>query len=102
MERCAVIYLGKPVNERGQRVQDEHFLLLMNTHFAEIPLALPAPPLGAGWIALIDTSCQISGDANRFFSGSASYSLQARSLALLVNRASDRVRGADRRRKPAA
>jgi isoamylase len=90
------------VNERGQRVQDENFLLLMNAHFEEIPFALPAPPLGAGWIALIDTSCQISGDANRFFSGSASYPLQARSLALLVERASDRVRGADRRRNPAA
>jgi len=90
------------VNERGQRVNDENFLLLMNAHFEEIPFALPAPPLGAGWIALIDTSCQISGDANRFFVGSASYPLQARSLALLVERASDRVRGTDRRRTPAA
>jgi isoamylase len=90
------------VNERGQRVQDENFLLLMNAHFEEIPFALPAPPLGAGWIVLIDTSCQISGDVNRFFSGSASYPLQARSLALLVERASDRVRGADRRRNPSA
>ena len=90
------------VNERGQRVQDENFLLLMNAHFEEIPFALPAPPLGAGWIALIDTSCQISGDANRFFFGSASYPLQARSLTLLVERASDRVRGTDRRRNPAA
>ncbi len=90
------------VNERGQLVRDENFLLLMNAHFEEIPFTLPAPPLGAGWIALIDTSCQISGDANRFFSGSASYPLRARSLALLVERASDRVRGADRRRTPAA
>jgi isoamylase len=89
------------VNERGKRVQDENFLLLMNAHFEEIPFTLPAPPLGAGWIALIDTSCQISGDGNRFFSGSASYPLQARSLTLLVERASDRVRGADRRRNPA-
>src|SRR6267154_2632642 len=89
------------VNERGQLVRDENFLLLMNAHFEEIPFTLPAPPLGAGWIALIDTSCQISGDANRFFSGSASYPLRARSLALLVERASDRVRGADRRRNPA-
>jgi glycogen operon protein len=90
------------VNERGQLVRDENFLLLMNAHFEEIPFALPAPPMGAGWIALIDTSCQISGDANRFFFGRASYPLQARSLALLVERASDRVRGPDRRRNPAA
>ena len=90
------------VNERGQRVHDENFLLLMNAHFETIPFALPPPPLGAGWIALIDTSCQISGDGNRFFFGSDSYPLQARSLALLVERASDRVRGADRRRNPTA
>ena len=90
------------VTERGQRVKDENFLLLMNAHFEEIHFTLPAPPLGAGWIALIDTSCQISGDANRFFVGRSSYPLQARSLALLVERASDRVRGPDRRRKPAA
>jgi len=90
------------VTERGQRVKDENFLLLMNAHFEEIHFTLPAPPLGAGWIALIDTSCQISGDANRFFVGRSSYPLQARSLALLVERASDRVRGPDRRRNPAA
>ena len=90
------------VTERGQRVKDENFLLLMNAHFEEIHFTLPAPPLGAGWIALIDTSCQISGDANRFFVGRSSYPLQARSLALLVERASDRVRGPDRRRNPSA
>ena len=90
------------VTERGQRVKDENFLLLMNAHFGEIHFRLPAPPLGAGWIALIDTSCQISGDANRFFVGRSSYPLQARSLALLVERASDRVRGPDRRRNPSA
>jgi isoamylase len=90
------------VTERGQRVKDENFLLLMNAHFEEIHFTLPVPPLGAGWIALIDTSCQISGDANRFFVGRSSYPLQARSLALLVERASDRVRGPDRRRNPAA
>jgi isoamylase len=90
------------VNERGLRVRDENFLLLMNAHFEQIPFALPAPPLGAGWIALIDTSSQISGEANRFYSGSSSYPLQARSLALLVERSSGRVRGVDRRRNPAA
>jgi isoamylase len=90
------------VDERGQGVQDENFLLLLNAHFEEIPFRLPAPPLGAGWIALIDSSCQLSGDTNRFFVGNASYPLKARSLALLVERASDRMRGPDRRRNPAA
>ena len=86
------------VNERGQRVHDENFLLLMNAHFEEILFTLPVPSGGAGWIVLIDTSCHTSGDANRFYFGSTSYPLQARSLALLVERASNRVRGTDRRR----
>jgi isoamylase len=90
------------VNERGQRVHDENFLLLMNAHFEEIPFVLPAPSGGAGWIVLIDTSCQTSGDGNSFYFGSTTYPLQARSLALLVERASNRVRGTDRRRSSAA
>jgi isoamylase len=90
------------VNERGQRVHDENFLLLMNAHFEEISFALPAPSGGAGWIVVIDTSCQTSGDGSRFYFGSTAYPLQARSLVVLVERASNRVRGTDRRRNPAA
>lgn len=84
-------------NERGQRVNDDNFILLINAHFEEIPFVLPVPPVGAGWVALIDTSCQLSGNASRFYLGSDSYPLQARSLVLLVERARNQVRGADRR-----
>jgi isoamylase len=86
------------LNERGQRIADENFLLLMNAHFEAIPFTLPVPRRGSGWLALLDSSCQVSGDSNRFYFGSASYPLQARSLALLVERAQDQVRGPDRRR----
>jgi len=90
------------VNERGQRVSDENFILLINAHFEPIPFVLPVPPTGAGWVALIDTSCQLSGEVSRFHFGNDSYPLQARSLALLVERATNRVRGEDRRRHSAA
>ena len=86
------------VNERGQRVSDDNFILLINSHFEQIPFVLPVPPIGAGWVALIDTSCQLSGDISRFYFGNDSYRLQARSLALLIERATNRVRGEDRRR----
>ena len=88
------------VDERGQRIRDENFLVLMNAHYEEIPFRLPVPPASAGWIALIDTSCQISRQENLFYSGGATYHLQARSLALLAERARNRVRGSDRRRTP--
>jgi glycogen operon protein len=86
------------LNERGQRVTDDNFILLINAHFEHIPFVLPVPPIGAGWVALIDTSCQLSGDVSRFYFGNDSYHLQARSLAVLVERATNRVRGEDRRR----
>jgi isoamylase len=88
-------------NERGQRISDDNFTLLLNAHFEQIPFVLPVPPAGAGWVALIDTSCQLSGQVSRFHFGNDSYPLQARSLALLVERATNRVRGEDRRRTSA-
>jgi isoamylase len=90
------------VNERGQRISDDNFILLINAHFESVPFVLPVPPTGAGWVALIDTSCQLSGEVSRFHFGNDSYPLQARSLALLVERATNRVRGEDRRRHSAA
>jgi glycogen operon protein len=89
------------VDERGQRVQDDNFLLLMNAHHEEIPFVLPGVTSNSGWVAILDTSCQTSNQADSFYSGGASYPLQARSLALLVERPPERIRRSDRRR-PAA
>jgi hypothetical protein len=55
-----------------------------------------------GWFVLLDTSCQTSRQASAFYSGGDSYPLQPRSLALLVERSANRVRGSERRRPPAA
>lgn len=100
--RCLGVALsGKAVDEvdeRGQRVQDENFLLLMNAHHEQIPFVLPAMPANSGWIALVDTSCQTTHTEHSYYLGGDSYPLQARSLALLVERGSERVRATDRRR----
>jgi glycogen operon protein len=90
------------VDERGQRIRDDNFLLLINAHLEEIPFTLVTPPSGQGWYVLLDTSCQTSHQASAFYSGGNMYPLQARSLALLVERSADRIRGSERRKPPAS
>jgi isoamylase len=79
-------------DERGQSVTDENFLLLMNAHHEEIPFLLPTVSSEMRWIALIDTSCQTSRSPGLQYDAGTTYSLQARSLALLVERQRDQVR----------
>ena len=80
------------LDERGQTVTDENFLLLMNAHHEEIPFLLPTVSSEMRWIALIDTSCQTSRSPGLQYDAGTTYSLQARSLALLVERQRDQVR----------
>jgi isoamylase len=84
------------VDERGQTVTDENFLLLMNAHHEEMPFLLPTVASDMRWVALIDTSCQTSRSPGLQYDAGTTYSLQARSLALLVERQRDQVRN-DRR-----
>jgi glycogen operon protein len=103
--RClGVLLSGDSVDEadeRGQRIRDENFVILMNAHHEEIPFLLPARTPDAGWIVLIDTSCQTSSNPNRFYAVASSYPLQGRSLVMLVERAPNRIRVSDRRHAPA-
>jgi isoamylase len=100
--RCLGVLLSgeaaDEIDERGQPIRDGNFVILMNAHHEKIPFVLPTRTAGAGWIALVDTSCQTSPSTDRFYSGGESYPLQARSLALLAERASDQIRADDRRR----
>jgi len=89
------------IDERGQNIKDENFAILLNAHHEEIHFVLPARTPDSGWFVLVDTSCQTSEDANRFYSSGDSYPLQPRSLVLLVERAPDRIRADNRRRTPA-
>jgi len=88
------------VDERGQRIQDQNFLVLMNAHHEEIPFVLPTPPSQKGWVAIVDTSCQTTNRPDAFYQPGASYPLQARSLALLVERGSGQLRNMERRQQP--
>ncbi|MGA9475709.1 MAG: glycogen debranching protein GlgX [Terriglobales bacterium] len=99
--RCLCVSLsGEAVDEvddRGQRVRDENFLLLLNAHHEEIPFTLPLAAANACWIALVDTSCQTTRRPDAFYDCGAPYPLQPRSLALLVERLPSKVRADDRR-----
>jgi isoamylase len=90
------------VDERGQPIHDDNFLLLMNAHHEEIPFVVPEAPSGSGWFAILDTSCQTTRNPDAYYAAASKYPLQARSLALLVEREPDRLRRTDRRRAFAA
>jgi len=80
------------VDERGVALTDDNFVLLMNAHHEEVPFCLPTVASGMRWVAILDTSYPTKQDTSLSFEGSTSYPLQARSLALLVEREHDRVR----------
>jgi glycogen operon protein len=84
-------------DERGQPVTDQNFLLLMNAHHENVSFQLPTVASGMVWVALIDTSCQTSRVTGLLYDAGRTYELQARSLALLVERQRDQVRDKDRR-----
>ena len=73
------------MDERGQLVKDENFLLLINAHHEEVPFSLPTVAAGKSWVLLIDTS-RSSARRSVMLNGEnkVSYSVQARSLALFV------------------
>jgi glycogen operon protein len=79
-------------DERGELVEDDDLLLLLNAHDGEI--AFPLPPGGA-WAAVLDT-CFASGmPPAAVFGSETPYRLQPRSLALLARpNASSRARTA--------
>ncbi len=80
------------VDERGQAITDDNFLLLMNAHHEEVPFQLPTAASEMRWIALIDTSCQTSRSPGMQYESGMPYPLQARSLAVLVERQRDQIR----------
>ena len=80
------------VDERGQIITDENFLLLLNAHHEEVPFTLPSLASGMTWIALIDTFHDSSSGPGTTHDAMTIYRLHPRSLALLVERQRDQIR----------
>jgi glycogen operon protein len=72
--------------QRGQEVRDDNFLLLFNSHHETIPFTLPTLSKGAQWQVILDTHSNGAAETLELFQSGASYPLQGRSLALLMQR----------------
>jgi glycogen operon protein len=68
-------------NERGERVEDDTFVVLLNAQDATVPFTLPATQMDAWWVTLIDTG-RPHHEQRRLLGGDQ-YMLAARSLVLL-------------------
>jgi len=80
------------IDERGQLITDENFILLMNAHHEEVPFCLPTVASSMTWMTLIDTSVDSARSPATTYEALTTYPLQARSLALLVERQYDQIR----------
>ncbi len=80
------------LDERGQLITDENFLLLMNAHHEEVSFCLPTAASNMTWVTLIDTSLDSARSPGTTYDAMTQYVLQPRSLALLVERQRDQIR----------
>jgi len=88
--RCLGMFLAgqglDETDERGRKIGDENFLVLMNAHHEDVGFTLPSFHPGSRWVAWMDTS-QYDGlrTADTRNSGTL-YCLQARSMVILMER----------------
>lgn len=80
------------VDERGQVITDENFVLLLNAHHEDVSFSLPSLASGMIWITLIDTFDDFSRNPGTAYDAMTTYPLKPRSLALLVERQRDQIR----------
>ena len=87
---CLGVYLSGDAMEerdgRGRPIKDDNFLLLFNSHHQGAPFQLPDIGKAGVWQALLDTQSADEPEAERKFKGGDIYPLEARSLALLIQR----------------
>ena len=73
-------------DERGRKLNDENFLVLLNAHHEDIQFTLPAFRPGDHWTAWMDTSRENGLRSAGMYDSAAGYPLQARSLVVLIER----------------
>ncbi len=86
--RCLGVYLSgaelNEVDERGNPVVDDDFVLMINAHEESLPFLLPAYSREDDWLCLLDTNCQDGMGHDRRYSVGDEYPLAGRSLVLLT------------------
>jgi glycogen operon protein len=73
-------------DERGRRLGDENFLLLLNAHHEDVGFILPTFSPGTRWVAWMDTSRENGLRSGDTHAGGSAYQLQARSMVILLER----------------
>jgi isoamylase len=73
-------------DERGRKVTDENFLVLLNAHHEDVAFTLPPSSRGMLWSAWMDTSRDGGLRSADSRDGGTAYPLQARSLVILTER----------------
>jgi glycogen operon protein len=76
-------------DERGRKLGDENFLVLLNAHHEDVAFTLPSFHPGFRWSAWMDTSRDDGLRTAGTHDSGASYPLQARSLVVLMERRGD-------------
>jgi isoamylase len=71
------------LDERGRRIKDDTFLLLLNAHHEPVPFMLPAFVSDAKWTLLFDTNRPDLQPAQENVAGHQAITLGARSLLML-------------------
>ena len=85
--RCLGMYLAGDaigeVNERGEQVRDDDFLLLINAHHEPIPFQIPGFRGRMRWRVVVDTTAPELVSAEKQYARGNLVTLQGRSLILL-------------------
>lgn len=88
--RCLGMFLSgqglDETDERGRKLSDENFLILLNAHHEDVPFTLPELHPCARWSAWMDTSREAGLRPAETHDASDTYPLQARSLVVLMER----------------
>jgi isoamylase len=73
-------------DERGRKISDENFLVLMNANHEDVEFTLPAFHPCSRWVAWMDTSRDNGLRTGETKDGGVGYPLQARSMVVLMER----------------
>jgi glycogen operon protein len=88
--RCMGMFLSgqglDETDERGRKLGDENFLVLLNAHHGDIEFTLPALHASSQWSAWMDTSRESGLRSVETHEAGKSYPLQARSMVVLMER----------------
>jgi isoamylase len=81
---CAVFLNGdalRDIDETGNRLRDDSFLLLFNAHHEPLPFTMPPASFGRRWTVVVDTAAD---DGERGGSVAAGEAIDVAARALVV------------------